>query len=430
MHSVRALWARRLTALAVVPLLTLAACSSDDDGGTGGSIVEVEIVTIPNGQSLAGLTPGNTRQMLGVPTNSSGNFVDKAVTWVSSNPAAATVDNAGLVTAVAGGSTWIRASAGGRTDSIAVAVRYPVGTVTLSSTALTMRREAAQAVTATTLDTQGATITGRTINWTSSNAAAVAVSATGTISVAATTVDGTVVTITATAPNTTDGGVARTATVTVTVNGDAVVATVTVTGGTALNALGFRGNTGTNSALVATAKSGLGNTIVTPITWTSSSAAIATVDAGTGEVTFAGGTGSLTISATATGAGAGGANIVGTAAFEVATSLTSGVQVTAPDFDGGAGTSYAFNAAGFTSFAAATTGGTGDGDLYVIAPGVTNWTTSDAGGSNFVCRSWNSGNGESCTITPVSAGWYRVRLYGWTPAGAVSGMKLTVTGTP
>lgn len=430
-HSFRAPWGRRLTASLAVSLLTLGACSSNDSDLGPSSIEVVEIVTLPNNQSLTNLIPAQTRQLLGVPTNSKGNFIDKAVTWATSNAAAVSVSTTGEITAVAGGSSYIRATAGGQTDSILVSVRYPVGTITLAPATPTLRREATQQLTATVKDTQGATVTGRTITW-SSNNAGVTVSSSGLVAVGATTADATAATITATAANAQDGGVSRNGTATVTVSGNAVVATVTITSGTGTNAIGFRGNTGSNSTLVATAKSGLGNTITTPITWSSNNPAVATVDASTGVATFGGGIGAVVISANATASGNAGADIIGTAAFEVAQNLVSGTLVTAPDLAAGSGYSFAFDPVGngFTGFGAVTSGGSGDGDMYVFAPGVTNWTTTDNGGSGFLCRSWNSGNGETCTIATAAAGWYRVRLYSWTPAGAVSGMNLTVTGTP
>lgn len=430
-HSLRAPWGRRLTAMVAVSTLTVAACSDSDSGVGPSSIEVVEIVTLPNNQTLTNLVPGNTRQMLGVPTNSKGNFIDRDVTWQSTNTAAATIDANGLLTAIAGGSTWIKATAGGQTDSIQVGVRYPVGTINLTPATTTLRREGALQLTATTLDTQGATVTGRTVTWTSSDPAVATVSATGLVNVQASPIDGSTTTITATAANASDGGTVVTATRVITVNGDAVVATVTVTAGTGANAAGFRGNTGTNNSLTAVARSGLGNTIVTPITWSTNNAAVATVDAGTGVVTFVGGTGNVTVTGTAVGAGNNGANVSGSVAFEVATTLVSGAPVVGA-MDAGTGINWAFNPVGngFTGFTATTAGGSGDGDLYVIAPGVTNWTTTDAGGSNFVCRSWNSGNVESCTIGTAVAGWYRIRQYSWTPAGNVAGMNLTVTGTP
>jgi serine protease len=208
----------------------------------------------------------------------------------------------------------------------------------------------------------------------------------------------------------------------VTVNGDAVVQTVTITGGS-----GFRGNVGTVN-LTATARSGLGNTIVTPITWTSNNAGIATVDA-SGVVTFAGGTGSLTITGTATGAGAGGSNVAGTTAFEVATTLINGVIVTVPDFGAATGVTYTFSAdrVGAASFVINQVGGTGDADLYVFNPGVTNWVTDNNGGSGWVCRPYISGGTETCNIAAAAAGWYRIRSWAWGPAGGVSGLQISVT---
>lgn len=421
-HSLRAPWGRNVTALFAVSLLTLGACSDDGNGGVGPStITAVQIVTLPNNQTLTNLTPGDRRKMLAVPVNELGNFIDRTVTLASSNAAVFTVSN-DTITAVAGGTAYLRATAGGKTDSIAVGVRFRVQTVTLAPANPTLRREASQQLTATLRDTQNAIVTGRPVTWTSSDPTNVSVSATGLVSVAEAAPDATTATITATATNAQDGGVAAVGTTIVTVNGDAVVQTVTVTGGS-----GFRGNVG-DVTLTATARSGLGNVIVTPITWTSNNAGIATVDSD-GDVTFAGGTGSLTITGTATGAGAGGANVAGTTAFEVATTLINGVTVTAPDMAAGQGVNFAFSAdrVGAASFVVATVGGSGDSDMYVIAPGVTNWTTTDGGGSNWVCRPWASGNTETCNIGAAAAGWYRIRLYAWSPAGAANGVNITVT---
>ena len=74
---------------------------------------------------------------------------------------------------------------------------------------------------------------------------------------------------------------------------------------------------------------------------------------------------------------------------------------------------------GKTNLTVTTSGGTGDGDLYVrlnAAP-----TTS-----TYTCRSWAVGNTESCSLTP-SAGTYYIRVYGYT---AASGITLTATYSP
>ena len=71
--------------------------------------------------------------------------------------------------------------------------------------------------------------------------------------------------------------------------------------------------------------------------------------------------------------------------------------------------------AGASNLVFSTSGGTGDGDLYVrfgSAP-----TTS-----TFDCRSWNNGNSESCPISTAQAGTYYVMVYAY---ASFSGLSLT-----
>lgn len=71
--------------------------------------------------------------------------------------------------------------------------------------------------------------------------------------------------------------------------------------------------------------------------------------------------------------------------------------------------------AGATGLKFVTAGGTGDADLYVkfgSAP-----TTS-----SYDCRSWNTGNSETCSITTAQAGTYYVMINGYS---AFSGLSLT-----
>lgn len=71
--------------------------------------------------------------------------------------------------------------------------------------------------------------------------------------------------------------------------------------------------------------------------------------------------------------------------------------------------------AGATGLKFVTSGGTGDADLYVkfgSAP-----TTS-----SYDCRSWNTGNSETCSITTAQAGTYYVMINGYS---AFSGLSLT-----
>jgi trimeric autotransporter adhesin len=421
-HSSRAPWGRRLTATVAVSLLTLGACS-DSDSGVGPSTIEVvEIVTIPNNQTLTNLIPGNTRQMLAAPTNSSGNFIDRPVTWASSNPAAATITDAGLVTAVAGGSTWIRATAGGKTDSVAVGVRYPVGAIALTPATVVLRREGLQQMTASLTDTQGAVVTGRTVTWSSSVPTVATISATGLISATATAVDGSQTVITATVANTNDGGNAVTATRLVTVTGNAVVSSVSIAGDPAFASL-TSGLWGTPSSvqLTATALSGLGNTIAAPITFSTSAAGIATVD-GSGLVAFAGDTGTVTITATAAGAGNGGADVSATAQFRAQTRLLNGVPAAANAPTAGNAWFAFFVPETATQLTVTLNGTTGDGDLYLYRPGSAAITHS----------SFNDGTDEEIVVVrgaPAGnfTGWWYVRMNAWSGAPAVTDGVVTAT---
>ena len=71
--------------------------------------------------------------------------------------------------------------------------------------------------------------------------------------------------------------------------------------------------------------------------------------------------------------------------------------------------------AGATNLRFATSGGTGDGDLYVRFG--SNPTTS-----TYDCRSWASGNTETCNITTAQAGTYYVMINAYS---SFSGMSLT-----
>ncbi len=73
--------------------------------------------------------------------------------------------------------------------------------------------------------------------------------------------------------------------------------------------------------------------------------------------------------------------------------------------------------AGASNLKFVTTGGSGDADLYVKF-GAQPTTSS------YECRSWNSGNGETCTMTNIQAGTYHVLLNAYS---AYSGASLTAS---
>lgn len=191
---------------------------------------------------------------------------DKTVTWTSSNTAVATVDQAGLVTAVAEGSAVITAKAGEQTASCTVTVPHvpvPVSEITLDQTELSLVEGKTATLTAT-VSPQNAD--DKTVSWQSSNTAVATVDQNGVVTAIA---EGTA-TITATAEG-------KTATCAVTVVKDVVKAE-----SVELNKTSLELARGASETLVATVKPD--NTSDKTVTWSSSDPAVASVDQ-TGKVT-------------------------------------------------------------------------------------------------------------------------------------------------
>lgn len=165
--------------------------------------VETVELTIPS----ATLQVGETSTLTAVAKSSNGTtLTGRTITWTSSEPSVATVNN-GVVTAVAPGQTTITATSEGKnaTGSITV-VPVPVASVTLSSTAATIEVGATTTLTATPRAANGTALAGRTVTWSTGNA---------TIATVANGV------VTGVAPGT--------ATITATSEGKSIDATITVT---------------------------------------------------------------------------------------------------------------------------------------------------------------------------------------------------------
>ena len=93
-----------------------------------------------------------------------------AVTWSTGSASVASITAAGVVTGVAPGQTVVLASAGGKQGQQSLTVlAVPVASVTVSPASPSLVVGGSQQLTATTLDANGATLTGRTVTWTSMN---------------------------------------------------------------------------------------------------------------------------------------------------------------------------------------------------------------------------------------------------------------------
>jgi alpha-tubulin suppressor-like RCC1 family protein/uncharacterized protein YjdB/ethanolamine utilization microcompartment shell protein EutS len=103
------------------------------------------------------------------------------VRWTSSNPAAATVDSAGLVVAVAGGTAAIRADAEGARAEASITVAAGVWFVGLSAPALVLAPGDAQPLSVVLRDEFGRSLTGRLVTWSSGAPAIATVDSAGVV---------------------------------------------------------------------------------------------------------------------------------------------------------------------------------------------------------------------------------------------------------
>ena len=209
------------------------------------------------------------------------NATNKTVTWSSSNPTIAAVDQNGEVTAVKEGTATITAKAGDKTATCTVTVKkkvVAVESITLDITSTILNTGETLTLTATVKPDNA---TDKTVTWSSSNPTIAAVDQNGTVTAVA---EGTA-TITAKASD-------KTATCTVTVmKGNVPVESIT------LDKYYLELTEGETATLIATVKPD--NAVDKTVTWSSSNPWVATVDQN-GEITALR-SGEATITATAGG---------------------------------------------------------------------------------------------------------------------------------
>lgn len=244
----------------------------------------------------------------------------RTISWVSRDPAIASVTSSGQVTGVAAGNTRVGVSTPGAAttvfDSVNVAVQTaPILSVTLQPKPHTIYLAQSGALRAVIVDALGV-VRGRNVSWQSRNASLVTVIPVGSTPDSAVLVG---VSLGSTYVHANNASGLRDSSL---VNVQLVpVASVTVTPPAAAV------NLANTTQLIATAKDAAGNTLSRSITWVSLAPSIASVDA-TGLVTANAG-GTATIQARANGAGVGGVDVVGSSAITVSVPVHS-VTLTSP----------------------------------------------------------------------------------------------------
>ncbi len=249
-------------------------------GGTTPPTVQSVVVSPP---SLV-LRVGGSQTLSASPRTAAGAEVTgKAISWSSGAPALATVNAAGVVTAVATGTVTITATVDGITGAAAVTVTpVPVAAVAVTPSSASLRVGGTVTLAATARDSAGGTLAGRPVTWSSSAPSVATVSMAGLVTAVA----------------------AGTATLSATVEGIAGTAALTVTSVpvASVDVTPSRAGVSVGGTLVlsATARDAAGAALAAPpVTWSSSTPAVATVSS-TGAVTGVS-TGTATMTATVDG---------------------------------------------------------------------------------------------------------------------------------
>lgn len=169
---------------AVAPGTTQIAASR----GGKSAVVSVTVVGLPVG--LVRVTPSTASVLVGASTTLAAEVRDAGggvmtgvpVAWASANSAIATVSDDGLVTGVSPGSVAISATASGVSGSALITVRaVPVASVVVAPAVDSVVVGQSVQLSATTRDSTGGALTGRSVSWTSSAPATASVSSTGLV---------------------------------------------------------------------------------------------------------------------------------------------------------------------------------------------------------------------------------------------------------
>lgn len=114
---------------------TITATSEGRSGSASITVLPVPVALVQVTLAQASILPGGSTQAQAVTRDAAGSVLTgRAVQWSSSNPAVATVNDAGQVAGVAVGSATITATSEGRVGQAVLTVRSPVATVVFSGT--------------------------------------------------------------------------------------------------------------------------------------------------------------------------------------------------------------------------------------------------------------------------------------------------------
>lgn len=147
------------------------------------TISTVPIATIAVVPATDTVVVTQTLQLTAVAKDAQGGTLSgRAMAWITSDPARATVSSTGLLTGVSPGAVTITASAEGKTGTASITIKEkPVAAVILSPVQVSIETGQTRQLTAQVTDDQGNTLTGRAITYTSDNTGVATVSSAGLV---------------------------------------------------------------------------------------------------------------------------------------------------------------------------------------------------------------------------------------------------------
>jgi uncharacterized protein YjdB len=350
-------------------IATITATCEGQSGASAITVTVPPVASVTVSPASASVAVGQTLQLAATPKDANGNaLVGRTVTWGTTNAAVASVDGSGLVSGVSAGVATISAASEGQAGGATITVSgVPVASVTLSPATAGVQVGQSVQLTATPRDAGGSPLSGRTVTWTTSNGSVATVSGTGLVT----------------------GAGAGSATITATSEGQSATSGITVTAvpvaSVTVNPATASVSVGQNVQLTAIPKDAGGNPLTGRlVTWTTSNAAVATVNSS--GLVSAVATGAATITATSEGQ-AGGASITVTvvpvASVTVSPATASAqvgqtVQLTATTKDAG-GNTLSGRAVTWATSNAAVAGVNGNGLVTAVAAGAATITASSEG---------------------------------------------------
>ncbi|MBW8770388.1 MAG: Ig-like domain-containing protein [Gemmatimonadetes bacterium] len=155
--------------------------------GAGPTNPAVSVASIAVTLNATTLTAGQTTQANAVTKDGSGNVLTgRTIVWTTSDPTVASVDGAGVISALKAGSVTVTATSEGKTGTGTLTVTAPanaptpVASMTLAVAPSITVGQSAQA-TVVLKDAAGNVLSGRTVTWVSSDGSVVSVSSSGAV---------------------------------------------------------------------------------------------------------------------------------------------------------------------------------------------------------------------------------------------------------